>query len=114
MSSGISQSVTIEGGVGMSDEKISGMRQEAEQFEEQDQTMREIIETKSSIRAEIRDAKILIENYGVPEATEDELREKVEKASEKLNEDNVELEEIQNTLEELSIVVQEARIKVQN
>lgn len=114
MSSGISQSVTIEGGVGMSDEKISEMRQEAEQFEEQDETMREIVETKNSIRAEIRDAKILIENYGVPEATEDEVREEVEKASEKLNEDDVKLEEIQNTLDELSIVVQEARIKAQN
>lgn len=116
LSTGRQKSITIEGGVGMSDEKIAQMKQEAEKFEEEDELIREIIQVKNSIRAEIRDAAILTENYDLTESMEEEIKDEVQNAKDILDKDEneMEVEEAEQALEELSIKVQEARLKHQN
>ncbi len=104
--SGKSQSIRIEGSVGMSDEEIEKLKKEAEAHAEEDKKKRELIEAKNkadslvySTEKTIRDAGDKIDK-NLKEEVEGKIKE-VEKAKESENP-----EEINKKIEELSQAIQ--------
>ncbi|MEF8802120.1 MAG: molecular chaperone DnaK [Halolamina sp.] len=107
--SGNAESITIEGGVGLSDEEIEDMQQEAEEHAEEDQERRERIEARNEAEGAIQRAETLIEEN--EEEVDAEIIEDVEAAVEDveavLEDEDAETEEIQDATEALSDALQE-------
>ena len=74
--SGNAESITIEGGAGLSDEQIEQMQEEAEQHAEEDEERRRRIEARNEAESAVQRAnKLLDENE---ENVDDDLREEIE------------------------------------
>jgi molecular chaperone DnaK len=95
--SGNSEDITIEGGVGLSDEEIEQMQQEAEEHAEEDEKRRERIEARNEAESTIQRAETLLEEN--EEDIDEELRSDIEAEMDELR-DVVEDEEA--TTEELT------------
>ena len=107
--SGSAEDITIEGGVGLSDEEIDRMQEEAEQHAEEDEQRRERIEARNQAESTVRRAETLLEEND--EQVDDDLREEIEDAIEEveavLDDEDATSEELQNATEELSTELQE-------
>jgi len=103
--SGNSEEITIEGGVGLSDEEIEEMQEEAEAHAEEDQQRRAFVEARNEAESSIQRAETLLEEND--EELDDDLQsdieaeiERVEEALEEYTEvDSDELDEASDALE---------------
>jgi molecular chaperone DnaK len=103
--SGNSEEITIEGGVGLSDEEIEEMQEEAEAHAEEDQQRRAFVEARNEAESSIQRAETLLEEND--EELDDDLQsdieaeiERVEEALEEYTEvDSDELDEASEALE---------------
>jgi molecular chaperone DnaK len=80
--SGNAESITIEGGAGLSDEEVDRMQKEAEQHAEEDKKRREHIEARNEAEGALQRAETLVEEN--EENVSDELRADIEDAMEDL------------------------------
>ena len=107
--SGSAEDITIEGGVGLSDEEIDQMQEEAEQHAEEDEQRRKRIEARNEAENTVRRAETLLEEN--EEQVDDDLREDIEDAIENieavLDDEDATTEELTEATEELSTELQE-------
>ncbi|HET7324315.1 MAG TPA: Hsp70 family protein, partial [Halococcus sp.] len=107
--SGSAEDITIEGGVGLSDEEIDRMQEEAEQHAEEDEQRRERIEARNEAESTVRRAETLLEEN--EEQVDDDLREDIEDAIEDveavLDDEDATTDELQDATEQLSTELQE-------
>ena len=90
--SGNKEEITIEGGVGLSDEEIEQMQEEAEQHAEEDEKRREFVEARNEAESTIQRAETLLEEN--EEQVDDELRSDID----------AEIERVEEALEEYAEV----------
>jgi molecular chaperone DnaK len=95
--SGNSEDITIEGGVGLSDEEIEQMQQEAEEHAEEDQQRRERIEARNDAESTLQRAETLLEEN--EEELDDAIRSDIEAEMDALREV---VEDEEATTEELT------------
>jgi molecular chaperone DnaK len=95
--SGNSEDITIEGGVGLSDEEIEQMQQEAEEHAEEDQQRRERIEARNDAESTLQRAETLLEEN--EEEVDDAIRSDIEAEMDALREV---VEDEEATTEELT------------
>ncbi|PSQ01217.1 molecular chaperone DnaK [Halobacteriales archaeon QS_5_70_17] len=107
--SGNAESITIEGGAGLSDEQIEQMQQEAEEHAEEDQRRRERIEARNDAESAVQRARTLLDEN--EEHVDDDLESDIEAAIEDveavLEDDDADVEEIEEATEALSTELQE-------
>jgi molecular chaperone DnaK len=78
--SGNAESITIEGGAGLSDEQIEQMKEEAEEHAEEDETRREFVEARNDAEGAVRRAETLLEEN--EESVSNDLQSDIESAVE--------------------------------
>jgi len=107
--SGNSESVTIEGGAGLSDEQVEEMQEEAEQHAEEDQQRRERIEARNEAESAIQRADSLLDENEelVDEDLESDVQDAVEEVEAVLEDEDADTEEIEAATEELAETLQE-------
>jgi len=107
--SGNAESITIEGGAGLSDEEIEQMQEEAEEHAEEDQKRRERIEARNEAESSIQRAETLLEEN--EEEIDDDLVASIEDAiadvEETLDDEDATTEELESVTEALSSELQE-------
>ncbi|MFC7203499.1 molecular chaperone DnaK [Haloferax namakaokahaiae] len=106
--SGNAESITIEGGAGLSDDEIDRMQREAEQHAEEDKERRRAVEARNEAEGAIQRAESLLEEN--EENVDDELREDIEIAIEDVEialEEDASTEELEEVTEHLSKELQE-------
>ena len=107
--SGDAESITIEGGAGLSDEEVERMQEEADQHAEEDKARRERIEARNEAEGSIQRAESLLEEN--EEDIDDDLIADIEEAIEDveavLEDEDAETEELQDVTEQLSEALQE-------
>ncbi|ESS02554.1 MAG: chaperone protein DnaK [uncultured archaeon A07HR67] len=107
--SGNAESITIEGGVGLSDEEIEQMQEEAEKHAEEDEARRERIEARNEAETTIQRAETLLEEN--EEEVDDDLVADIETAiedvEETLEDDDADTEAIESVTEALTDELQE-------
>jgi len=105
-SSGKSQSIRIEGSIGMSEEEIEKLKREAQIHEEEDKKKRELIDVRNTADNLIYTAEKTIKDMGdkIKEENKKEIEEKIEKLKKIKESDNI--EEIKAKTEEASQVLQ--------
>ena len=107
--SGNAESITIEGGVGLSDEEIEQMQEEAEKHAEEDEARRERIEARNEAETTIQRAETLLEEN--EEEVDDDLAADIEAAiedvEETLEDDDADTEAIESVTEALTDELQE-------
>jgi molecular chaperone DnaK len=108
--SGNAEEITIEGGVGLSDEEIEEMQQEAEEHAEEDERRRERIEARNEAENAVQRAETLLEENEeeIDEELEDDIREEIDGVEELLEQDDeVDIEDLEDATEDLSKALQE-------
>jgi len=107
--SGNAESITIEGGVGLSDEEIEEMQEEAEQHAEEDEQRRERIEARNEAETAIQRANSLLEENEelVDDDLEADVNDEIENVQALLDEDDVDPDELEDATESLSKTLQE-------
>jgi molecular chaperone DnaK len=106
---GESEEITIEGGVGLSDEEIEEMQQEAEEHAEEDQRRRERIEARNAAESAIQRAETLLEENEeeIDEELRDDIEAEIETVEETLRDEDAGLEEYEAATEDLTEALQE-------
>jgi len=112
--SGNTESVTIEGGTGLSDEEIDEMINEAEKHAEEDEKKRERIEARNEAENSVNSAeKTLEENReAVDAATAESVEDAMEDVREVLEEDEASFEELEEATEQLNEAIQEMSVEI--
>ena len=107
--SGNAESITIEGGVGLSDEEIEQMQEEAEKHREEDEARRERIEARNEAETSIQRAETLLEENEAELDQElvDDIEAAIEDVEETLEDEDAETEALQDVTEALSEELQE-------
>ncbi len=107
--SGNEESITIEGGAGLSDEEIERMQQEAEEHAEEDQRRRERIEARNDAEAAIQRAENLIEENeeNVDEDLIEEIEDEIENVEAVLEDEEASADEINAAVEDLTEALQQ-------
>ncbi|WP_332898466.1 molecular chaperone DnaK [Haladaptatus sp. CMSO5] len=107
--SGNAESITIEGGAGLSDDEIDRMTQEAEQHAEEDKERRRLIEARNEAEGSVQRAKTLLDEN--EENVDDELREEIEASIEEveatLEDEDADADELEAATEDLAESLQE-------
>ncbi|MFB6167272.1 MAG: molecular chaperone DnaK, partial [Haloferacaceae archaeon] len=107
--SGNEESITIEGGAGLSDEQIEEMQEEAEKHAEEDQKRRERIEARNEAESAVQRAETLLDEN--EEAVDDDLRADIEDAVEDveavLEDEDASADDLEEVTEALSEELQE-------
>ncbi|RRJ33518.1 molecular chaperone DnaK [Halocatena pleomorpha] len=106
---GNAESITIEGGTGLSDEEIEQMKEDAEAHAEEDQKRRERVEARNTAESTVQQAETLLEEN--EDEITDDIREDIEDAKESLEEtlsdEDTTTDELTDATEELSEELQE-------
>jgi molecular chaperone DnaK len=107
--SGNAESITIEGGAGLSDEEIDRMQEEAEEHAEEDERRRERIEARNEAESTIQRAETLLdENEEEVDADlEESIRDRIEDVEEVLDSEEPTKEELEDATEALTTELQE-------
>ena len=107
--SGNAESITIEGGAGLSDEEVEKMQEEAEQHAEEDQARREAIEARNDAEGAVQRAESLLEENedAVDEELEADIRDSIDDVEDVLEDEDAETDELQEVTETLSEELQE-------
>jgi len=107
--SGNAESITIEGGVGLSDEEIEDMQEEAEKHAEEDEARRERIEARNEAETTIQRAETLMEE-NEEDLDEDliaDIEDAIEDVEETLEDEDADTDEIESVTEALTEALQE-------
>ncbi len=106
--SGKSQSIKIEGSIGMSEEEIEKVKKEAEVHAEEDKNKKEVIEVRNAADTMIYTTEKTLRDVGgkIEESKKKEIEDKIEELKKVKDGDNI--EEIKNKTSELSAVIQKA------
>ncbi|WP_430504979.1 molecular chaperone DnaK [Haloparvum sp. PAK95] len=107
--SGNAESITIEGGAGLSDEEIEQMQEEAEQHAEEDEERRQRIEARNEAESSIQRAEKLLEE-NEEEVDEDlaaDIEAAIEDVEEVLEEEDASVDELEQVTEDLADELQE-------
>ena len=112
--SGNTESVTIEGGTGLSDEEIDEMVNEAEKHAEEDEKKRKRIEARNEAENAVNSAKKTLEENkeAVDAATVESVENAVEEVRETLEDEEASLEELEDTTEALNEAIQEMSVEI--
>ena len=107
--SGNAESITIEGGAGLSDDEIDRMQEEAEEHAEEDERRRERIEARNEAESTIQRAETLPEENEeeVDDDLEASINEKVEDVEDVLESEEPTTEELEEVTEALTTELQE-------
>ena len=107
--SGTTESVTIEGGTGLSDEEIEEMVNEAEKHAEEDQKRRERIEARNEAESAANRAETTLEENSdaVDDATAEEVEDAIDEVRDVLEDEDATKEELEEVTETLNEAVQE-------
>ena len=107
--SGNAESITIEGGAGLSDEEIERMQEEAEEHAEEDERRRERIEARNDAESTIQRAETLLEENAeeVDADLEESIRDRIEDVEEVLDSEEPTKEELEDATEALTTELQE-------
>jgi len=107
--SGNAESITIEGGAGLSDDEVEKMQEEAEKHAEEDQARREAIEARNDAEGAVQRAESLLEENedAVDDELEADIRDAIDDVEDVLEDEDVETEELQEATEALSEQLQE-------
>ncbi|WP_232687533.1 molecular chaperone DnaK [Halobacterium zhouii] len=107
--SGNAESITIEGGAGLSDDEIEQMQDEAEQHAEEDEERRERIEARNEAESSIQRAENLLEENEemVDDDLESDVRSEIEDVQEVLDDEDADADELEAATESLSKTLQE-------
>ncbi|AOW80153.1 molecular chaperone DnaK [Halodesulfurarchaeum formicicum] len=107
--SGSKEEITIEGGVGLSDDEIEEMKSEAEAHAEEDRKRRERIEARNEAEGAVQRAETLLEeNEEMVDADlEEDIRVEIETVEEVLEDEDATTEELQEASEALTEALQE-------
>ncbi len=107
--SGNAESITIEGGAGLSDEEIEQMQEEAEKHAEEDEARRERIEARNEAETTIQRAETLIEENeeDLDESVVSDIEAAVEEVEAVLEDDDAETDAIETATETLTDELQE-------
>jgi len=105
---GKSQSIRIEGSIGMSEEEIERMKKEAELHGEEDKKKRELIEARNLAENLIYTCEKTLRDAGdkIDKGLKKEIEEKIKALEKVKNSDNI--EEIKSKTQELSQTIQKA------
>ncbi|SEH40750.1 molecular chaperone DnaK [Halopenitus malekzadehii] len=107
--SGNAESITIEGGAGLSDEEIEQMQEEAEQHAEEDEQRRELIEARNEAESTVQRAETLIDEN--EEEVDDDVIADIEDAmadvEEVLEDEDADIDAIESVTEDLAEQLQE-------
>ncbi|MFB6252329.1 MAG: molecular chaperone DnaK [Halobellus sp.] len=107
--SGNAESITIEGGAGLSDEEIEQMQEEAEEHAEEDERRRERIEARNEAESTIQRAETLIEENEaeIDDDLHDSIEEKIEDVEATLEDEDATKEDLEDVTEALTTELQE-------
>ncbi|MFB9824051.1 molecular chaperone DnaK [Halobaculum roseum] len=107
--SGNAESITIEGGAGLSDEQIEQMQEEAEQHAEEDEERRRRIEARNEAESAVQRAETLLDENEeeIDDDLESDIREEIEALQDVLADEDAETDEIEDATESLSEALQE-------
>ena len=105
---GKSQSITIQGGTGLSDEEVEKMKKTAEEHAEEDEKLKKVIEAKNKAEHIVYTAEKALKDGGdkVPEEVKKEVEEKIAEMNELLKKEDVTVEELDKKVGELSDTLQ--------
>ncbi|MFC6614757.1 molecular chaperone DnaK [Halopenitus salinus] len=107
--SGNAESITIEGGAGLSDDEIERMQEEAEEHAEEDEKRRELIEARNEAESTIQRAETLLEEN--EEDVDDDLAADIEAEIEDveavLEDEDASIEDLEEATESLTEQLQE-------
>ncbi|CAI48200.1 Hsp70-type molecular chaperone DnaK [Natronomonas pharaonis DSM 2160] len=107
--SGNKEDITIEGGVGLSDEEIEEMQEEAEKHAEEDEKRRERIEARNEAESTLQRAETLLDEN--EDAVDDDLRADIEASMDDLREvvedEDADTDELTEATEALAEALQE-------
>ncbi|SDE93592.1 molecular chaperone DnaK [Halorubrum xinjiangense] len=107
--SGNAESITIEGGVGLSDEEIEEMQEEAEKHAEEDEARRERIEARNEAETTIQRAETLLEENeeDLDEDLIGDIEDAIEDVEAVLEDEDADTDEIESATEALTEALQE-------
>ena len=107
--SGNAESITIEGGAGLSDDEIDRMQEEAEEHAEEDERRRERIEARNEAESTIQRAETLLEENedDVDDDLVASIREQIEEVEAVLESEEPTKEELEDATEALTTELQE-------
>ncbi|ERH11390.1 MAG: molecular chaperone [halophilic archaeon J07HB67] len=107
--SGTAEDITIEGGVGLSDEEIEEMQEEAEAHEEEDQRRRERIEARNEAEGAVQRAETLLEENDeeIDDALAEDIRDEIDAVEDVLDDEDATADELEEATETLSTALQE-------
>ncbi|KAB7514767.1 molecular chaperone DnaK [Halosegnis rubeus] len=107
--SGNKEDITIEGGVGLSDEEIEEMQEEAEAHAEEDKQRRERIEARNDAESAVQRAESLLEENEeeLDGDVIDNIHDAIEDVEAVLDDEDATTDELQEVTEELSSELQE-------
>ncbi|MFW6458113.1 MAG: molecular chaperone DnaK [Halodesulfurarchaeum sp.] len=107
--SGSKEEITIEGGVGLSDDEIEKMKEEAEEHAEEDRKRRERIEARNQAETAVQRAETLLEENEdmIDEDLEADIRVEIETVEEVLEEEDLTTEELEEATQALNDALQE-------
>ena len=107
--SGEKEEITIEGGVGLSDDEIEDMKEEAEEHAEEDRKRRERIEARNEAEGAVQRAESLLEENEemIDEELEQEIQVEIETVEEVLEDEDATKGELEEATEGLTEALQE-------
>ncbi|WP_435195650.1 molecular chaperone DnaK [Natronomonas sp. EA1] len=107
--SGNAESITIEGGAGLSDEEVERMQEEAEKHAEEDKKRRERIEARNAAESSLQRAETLLEENEeqIDADLEDDIRAAMDDLEETLEDEDASKEDLEAATEDLSKQLQE-------
>jgi molecular chaperone DnaK len=107
--SGSTENITIEGGVGLSDDEIEEMKSEAEKHAEEDQKRRERIEARNEAESTVQRARTLLDENeeAIDDDTRDEIEATIDELETVIEDDDATKEDLEAATEELSEQLQE-------
>jgi molecular chaperone DnaK len=107
--SGNAESITIEGGAGLSDDEIDRMKEDAEDHAEEDEQRRDRIEARNEAESAVQRAnKLLEENEeDVDDDLHEDIEDEIENVEGTLEDEDATIEELNDATESLTTELQE-------
>ena len=106
---GKTQNIKITGAVGLSDDEVKRMQEEAEKHKEEDEKKADVVKTKNNADAMVATAEKAIKDAGdkVPTDVKEKIEEKIKKVKEMAGKEDVGKEDIEAATKDLSDALSE-------
>lgn len=103
--------ITIEGGVGLSDDEIETKKKEAEKYENIDKEKRKEITLSNKAQSDIRNSKIVRDRYDLTNEMSKRINNLMSDIEEEIERDNIDTEKLSSKLSDLDLLINEIRNK---